>query len=215
MSATQRTILVVDDSELCRELVRIVLQGRGHQVVALDTPFGFATTLAGLAPDLVLVDVNMPALHGGKLVEVALQKGLCTCPIVFHSDRPVHELQSLVLATGAAGFIQKTNDAAELVARVEAYLNGPPPKREWAADARGLGAPPRSRRTTEMTPIPRSRRTTEMTPVPLSQRNADAPPRSQRATELTPIPHSQRNPDAPPPSQRTVTSPSGWVRGKF
>jgi len=207
MSATKRTILVVDDSEICRELLRHVLQSRGHQVVALDTPFGFAATLAGLEPDLVLVDVTMPALHGGKLVEVALQKGLCTCPIVFHSDRPVRELQSLVLATGAAGFIQKTNDTAELVARVETYLNVGP-ARERAAEPQVHAAPPpslrgetspRSRRTPELTPIPRSQRTTELTPIP----RLDAPP------------PSQRNVDAPPPSQRTVTSPTGWVRGKF
>jgi DNA-binding response OmpR family regulator len=189
MSATKRTVLVVDDSEICREIVKLALGARGYEVVALDTPFGFAATLARMQPDLVLVDVNMPALHGGKLVEVALQKGLCTCPIVFHSDRPVRELQSLVLATGAAGFIQKTNDPDELAARVEACLNGTWPKRERAADASRHTTPPPSMRSVEMGP------------------------RSQRTGELAALP--QRNLDTAPPSQRTVTSPTGWVRGKF
>jgi DNA-binding response OmpR family regulator len=186
-------ILVVDDSESCREFVKLVLQGRGYDVVGLDTPFGFGEALAKHQPDLVMVEVNMPALHGSKLVEFALQKRLCTCPIVFHSDRPVRELQSLVLSAGASGFIQKTNDAEMLVADVEAYLNGTWPKRE-----RSLTPPP-SMRPAE-TP-PRSQRTAELPPI--SQRSFDAPP------------PSRRSPDAPPPSQRTVTSPTGWVRGKF
>jgi DNA-binding response OmpR family regulator len=199
MSATKRTVLVVDDSEICREIVKLALQARGYEVVALDTPFGFAATLARMQPDLVLVDVNMPALHGGKLVEVALQKGLCTCPIVFHSDRPVRELQSLVLATGASGFIQKTNDPDELAARVEDCLNGTWPKRERAAEPSRHTTPPPSMRPVEIGP--RSQRTSELAAIP--QRTLDTPPLSQR------------NHDTAPPSQRTVTSPTGWVRGKF
>jgi len=199
MSATKRTVLVVDDSEICRELVKLVLQGRGYDVVGLDTPFGFAAALAKHQPDLVMVDVNMPALHGGKLVEVAVQKRLCTCPIVFHSDRPVRELQSLVLTTGAAGFIQKTNDPEVLAARVESYLNGTWPKRERSTEP--------SRYTTPLPPLPPAE-----TP-PRSQRTAELPAVSQRKFDTPPL--SQRNPDAPPPSQRTVTSPTGWVRGKF
>jgi DNA-binding response OmpR family regulator len=124
MSIAQRTILVVDDSEICRETVRYVLQSRGYEVVTVDSPFSFGSALSRSQPDLVLVDANMPALQGDKLVAVAIQNELCSCPIVFHSDRPVEELQALVKSSGASGYIQKTSNAEEFVMAVEDYLAG-------------------------------------------------------------------------------------------
>jgi DNA-binding response OmpR family regulator len=122
MTTRKRTILVVDDSEVCRETVRYVLQARGYEVVTVDSPFSFGSALSRTSPDLVLVDANMPALQGDKLVAVALQNGLCSCPIVFHSDRPADELQMLVRTSGAAGYIKKTSDPSELILAVEDYL---------------------------------------------------------------------------------------------
>jgi len=223
MSATKRRILVVDDSEICRELVKLLLQSRGYDVITLDSPFGFGAAVAREQPDLVLVDVNMPALHGGKLVEVALQKGILSCPIVFHSDRPARELQSLVLSTGASGFIPKTNDADELVSRVEEYLNGTWQKRDRAPESirpstappgPRTDVPPRLSRPSEVPsmPAPPAPSLSGMSTASLS-RGSDAAPLSQRNFDAAPL--SQRAPDAAPHSQRTMTSSTGWVRGKF
>jgi DNA-binding response OmpR family regulator len=125
MNGRKRTILVVDDSEICRETVRYVLQARGYEVVTLDSPFSFGSAISQSQPDLVLVDANMPALQGDKLVAVAIQNELCTCPIVFHSDKPAEELQMLVRMSGAAGYIPKTSNPDELVMAVEDYLAKP------------------------------------------------------------------------------------------
>lgn len=124
MTTMKRTVLVVDDSEICREMVRYILTSRGYDVVTVDSPFSFGAALSRSQPDLVLVDAQMPALQGDKLVAVAIQNGLCSCPIVFHSDRPAEELQALVKSSGAAGFIRKTNDADDFVMAVEDYLAG-------------------------------------------------------------------------------------------
>lgn len=145
MSIAKRTILVVDDSEICRETVRHVLQSRGYEVVTLDSPFSFGAALSKSQPDLVLMDAHMPALQGDKLVAIAIQNGLCSCPIVFHSDRPVEELSALVKSSGASGYIQKSSNPEDLVMGVEDYLAG----------ARSLRAPaprdsgPRSERLSQ------------------------------------------------------------------
>jgi len=204
MSAQKRRILVVDDSEICRELVKIGLQSRGYEVITLDSPFGFGAAVAREHPDLILVDANMPALHGGKLVEVALQKGIVNCPIVFHSDRSARELQSLALSTGASGYIQKTNDADELAARVEEFLNGTWQKRDRAPESIRPSSSPPGPRTDAPPRIPRASEVPRLT---------DAPPVSQRFVDAPPI--SQRAPDAAPLSQRTTTTSNGWIRGKF
>lgn len=214
---------MVDDSEICRDLVKLVLQARGYEVVTLDSPFGFGATVAREQPDLVLVDVNMPGLQGGKLVEFAVQKGICSCPIVFHSDRSPRELQSLVLSSGASGYVQKTSDGDELCARVEEFINATWQKRD-------RDRAPESIRPSATPPAMK----TDIPPVSRVPRGLDAPPASQRGVDMSSgsssvsgtspavsprfadaSPVSQRNPDAAPVSQRTVTSSNGWVRGKF
>ena len=121
----RRKILLVDDSEICREAIKYQLGRHGYEVVALDSPFGFGAALTREQPDLVLVDAQMPALSGDKLVEIARKNRLCTCPIVILSDRPPKELQQLVRACGASGYISKTEDDLELALAVKHYLGAP------------------------------------------------------------------------------------------
>jgi DNA-binding NtrC family response regulator len=115
-------ILVVDDSELAREAVAIILEEQGYDVVSTDSVFSFAHKLNMERPDLVLVDVMMPAMSGDKLVEIALKHHAGTCPMVLFSDRPAADLERLARACGAAGFIQKTGDADALARSVASYL---------------------------------------------------------------------------------------------
>jgi DNA-binding response OmpR family regulator len=63
-SQTGRQILVVDDDELCRDLLRQVLADEGYHVVtATNGRDALAQILAG-RPDLVIADWGMPPLPG-------------------------------------------------------------------------------------------------------------------------------------------------------
>ena len=57
-------ILLVDDSEFCRDMARLMLSPAGFTVLTIDSPLGFSKTLLQEKPDLALVDVTMPALNG-------------------------------------------------------------------------------------------------------------------------------------------------------
>lgn len=157
MDRNKRTILIVDDSKVVRETVRFVLQSRGYEVFTLDSPFGFGAALSEAKPDLVLVDANMPALSGEKLVTVALQNKLCSCPVVFYSDKPSEELKRLVQTTGAAGFIRKTGDHEAFLNSLEEFLAGSgekPPSLRSPSNAE----PPTSQRANSASPGPNSAR---------------------------------------------------------
>ncbi len=117
-------ILVVDDSEICRDATRVMLEENGFDVVTLDNQFSFSIALGREKPDLVLVDVNMPAIQGDRLVEVARQYRLHRCPIALYSDRPETELAKLVKSCGASGYIPKTADAKLLVRLIKRLLVG-------------------------------------------------------------------------------------------
>jgi CheY-like chemotaxis protein len=115
-------ILVVDDSDLCRDLTRMMLEGFGYEVVTLESGLGLSRALGREKPDLVLLDVSMPAVSGNQIVEVTRQHKLHRCPIVLFSDRPAVELSLLAKNCGAAGFIAKTSNAHALAQSVGRFL---------------------------------------------------------------------------------------------
>jgi CheY-like chemotaxis protein len=115
-------ILVVDDSTIALELARIRLEEAGFDVETLDSPFGFSAALRSQKPDLVLLDVSMPALQGDRLLQIAhrnvnpSQRGATasqgSCPVVLYSDRPEQELAALAHACGADGYVRKVTSRA-------------------------------------------------------------------------------------------------------
>jgi DNA-binding response OmpR family regulator len=123
MNKRRTKILVVDDSQVIRDVVHTVLEEDGFEVIGLDTPTGFSRTMMVEKPDLVLMDVTMPTLSGDKLVEIAQRGGLHPCPIVLFSDRPDTELARLVKECGAAGYIRKGHDTHLLAIRIRRFLH--------------------------------------------------------------------------------------------
>jgi DNA-binding NtrC family response regulator len=115
-------ILVVDDSEIVCDSVTNMLEPRGYEVIPLTSLFAFTQTLATLQPDLVLVDVSMPALNGDKLIEFSKKHHDGHSVMVLFSSRGPVELGKLAAKCGAAGYIQKTGDAERLEREVKAFL---------------------------------------------------------------------------------------------
>jgi DNA-binding response OmpR family regulator len=120
-SKPKKKIVLLDDSDLIRDLVRETLEQHGYEVVDTATPFGFSNLLRREKPDLALLDVTMPTLRGDKLVQIAIQHGV-VCPIVLFSDRPAAELDAMAKAVKAAGYIRKTGDMDEVVRSVARFL---------------------------------------------------------------------------------------------
>ena len=72
------TVLVVDDDQAIREVVRLVLEQEGHTVrEAADGPEGLSALRASAEPMVVLLDDLMPHLSGMEvLAEVAREPAL-------------------------------------------------------------------------------------------------------------------------------------------
>ena len=117
-------ILVVDDSPICLDMMSLILEEGGYEVFTVGSPFALSSALTQHAPDLVLVDVNMPGLSGDKLVEITLRNRPANrvCPIVLHSDKSDMELLALAETSGAAGYIRKTSDAEVVLRQVRRFL---------------------------------------------------------------------------------------------
>jgi DNA-binding NarL/FixJ family response regulator len=114
------TVLIVDDHPSYRAVARSVLETDGFVVVgtAGDGESGLAETLR-LAPDVVLLDVELPDIDGFEVAARLRRAGSATA-IVLASSRDGADFGSLVADSGARGFIAKaelTGDAIRALVR--------------------------------------------------------------------------------------------------
>ena len=66
-SVNERSILIVDDNQDVLDVARRYLTRRGFEVTTMATALGVVATVMRLCPDIVVLDVDMPALEGGTL----------------------------------------------------------------------------------------------------------------------------------------------------
>jgi DNA-binding NarL/FixJ family response regulator len=100
-------LLIVDDHPSFRSAARLLLEHEGFDVVgeAEDGASGLAATSA-LAPDIVLLDINLPDLDGFDVASrICLDRG--APKVVLTSSRDPREFGPLVGRSGATGFIPK------------------------------------------------------------------------------------------------------------
>ncbi|MEM8932346.1 MAG: response regulator [Acidobacteriota bacterium] len=120
------TILVVDDNEIVREITCQVLDDAGYRAVPLSNAFALTQAILDHRPELILLDVRMPALSGEKATQILRQRRFSRdIPIVFYSELDEAELERLVAETGASGHLRKQPGARGVVEAVEAWVDRP------------------------------------------------------------------------------------------
>ena len=119
-----KRILVVEDDDDMRELMRRTLERRGYDVVtASDGIEGFDLAL-GLRPDLIITDIHMPAADGAHLVRrVRDTLELLATPIIVTTGYGTGSA-TLTLSQGADAYEPKPVDPASLLQNVERLLSG-------------------------------------------------------------------------------------------
>jgi CheY-like chemotaxis protein len=115
-------VLIVDDNEVCRAVVRESLELGGFDVIELENPLGMSRVVNHEKPDVVLMDVEMPAMEGNKAVEILLKHRLHECKILLYSGRAPAELETLARSCGATGFVPKSVTDAALAMAIRAHL---------------------------------------------------------------------------------------------
>jgi two-component system OmpR family response regulator len=106
-------VAIIDDEETVLQIIDRRLQTMGHEVITRSSAIGASTWLMQERPDLVLVDLSMPALPGdewlGLVTEDSLLKDSEYKPaFAVISGRSVEELERVVRETCAVGYIHKT-----------------------------------------------------------------------------------------------------------
>lgn len=117
-------VLVIDDDEEHRTLIKAMLVGVGHEVeVALDGAEGLRL-FGQRTPDVVLTDINMPGLDGHDVIS-ALRVQDARVPIIAISGGSAVAKDELLLQAsklGASEVIMKPFEFRQLVGAVQRAL---------------------------------------------------------------------------------------------
>jgi DNA-binding SARP family transcriptional activator len=118
---SRKTILVVEDNVLNRELTNAVLKTAGYHVLLAKDGADALMLLGRERVDLMLLDIDLPFIDGHKVLEALHEKGI-DVPAIFVSGLPGDEPEIKAFEIGAADFIRKPVKNTVLLARVAKVL---------------------------------------------------------------------------------------------
>lgn len=118
--STMSTILVVEDEESVRELVRMYLENEGFRVETASDGEEALNKVKANTPDLIILDIMLPKFDGWTVCREV--KKTSNVPIIMLSARTEEFDRVLGLELGADDYIPKPFSPREMVARVRAVL---------------------------------------------------------------------------------------------
>jgi len=141
-----KRLLIVDDHAVVRHGIKVACEAHGFEVIASASNVSEArSAIAALAPDVVIVDINLPDGTGFDLIHW-IRKIDSELPVIVLSLNDSHEYVNSARKVGANSYINKSAPIEELMAAVDFAIHSPhtfsstikPSPYEYALTAREL-----------------------------------------------------------------------------
>lgn len=117
------TILYIEDNAENRLLVRRVLHAEGYNVLEADSADQALEIVLSQAPDLILMDINLPEVDGYTLTSRFKSiPSLSRIPIIALTANVMKGDREKTLEAGCDGYIQKPIDVDNLPHQIDRYL---------------------------------------------------------------------------------------------
>lgn len=124
MADSKPSVLVVEDDPIQLRVLRDRLRRAGYTVITRDSTLGTSSFILEHRPDVVLLDLGMPALGGEELAMILRRHGINRMTgVILHSGASRQELERVRQASGALGAIQKNGDEEHFLQELEALLS--------------------------------------------------------------------------------------------
>lgn len=113
-------IMVIEDEAIVRRELTVLLENARYEVTALSDFTDIVSQIEQSAPDLVLLDINLPGCSGYDVCTAL--RAACEIPVIFLTSRTdsMDELNGIL--KGADDYITKPYQAPILLARIGAVL---------------------------------------------------------------------------------------------
>ena len=120
----KRGILIVEDNEINRQMLRLILEDRYEITEAADGVEGLEKLKEGYRDlSLVLLDVQMPKMNGYEFLEQQRKDELLSSvPVIVITGSAISEDEEKCLAAGASDFVTKPYNSKIIIRRIEAII---------------------------------------------------------------------------------------------
>ncbi|CAN5184943.1 N/A [soil metagenome] len=112
-------VLVGEDDVAIAEVVGIILESNGHEVIHADDEKTFTSSLSQ-SPDLILLDVALGGSNGGDITKkVKKDPNHSSIPLIIVSANS--DTEKIASTSGADGFLLKPFEMEDLLTLVDTY----------------------------------------------------------------------------------------------
>lgn len=119
----KRTILLVDDFDDARLLLKIWLEKKGFNVVQAENGNQAVAAAQRVRPDLIIMDIEMPELDGlAATRKIRTMKELDSVPVLAVSAYGAEEFRAHALAAGCSEYVSTPFEPDNLERVIRSFL---------------------------------------------------------------------------------------------
>ena len=120
-----KKILIVEDDPRVAKALELRIRNAGYATTVASDGYSGVTAAAKLKPDLILLDINMPAGNGFTVAERIRANQPERTPIVFITASKQPDLLDRALALEASGYVEKPYNPEQVLTLLANVLNKP------------------------------------------------------------------------------------------
>ncbi len=133
-------VLIVEDNPVNRELLRELLETRGHSVTEACNGQEALDMLGKSHPDILLIDLDMPVLDGFATVRrIRENPALASMPVLAVTAYAMQGDREKVLASGFDGYLSKPIQSGVLFEELNRLLRKHGNQENLASKQKGAG----------------------------------------------------------------------------
>jgi two-component system cell cycle response regulator DivK len=119
-----KKVLVVEDQEDNRRILRDLLAHSGYEVVEVEDGEQALGAAAAHHPDLILMDIQLPLMDGYEATRrIKADPALRAIPIIVITSYALSGDEEKARAAGCDAYVAKPYSPRDLIAKINAYLN--------------------------------------------------------------------------------------------
>lgn len=118
-----KNVLVVEDNEKNRKLMRVILKAKGYTVIEAATGEEALGILKTQKPDIILMDIQLPGIDGITLAkQIKADTAIKDIPIIAVTAYAMKGDEQKILDAGCNAYVSKPINTQELPLMVEKYI---------------------------------------------------------------------------------------------
>ncbi len=118
-----KSILVVEDQEDNRQIIRDMLTFTNYEIVEAESGEEALAAVAKRRPDLILMDIQLPGMDGYETTRrIKADPALRSVPIIAVTSFALSGEEQKALAAGCSAYVPKPYSPRQLLAKIRQYL---------------------------------------------------------------------------------------------